>query len=153
MSDDTRYVIREVDPLKDPKRYVEIVRLHKDIFPDDDMYLPEKGHWWIAYSDRRPVAFAGMVPVKGDATKTQFYLCRAGVIKKHRGHGLQKRLIRARMQKAKQIGATRVVTSTYCNPVSSNNLIGAGFRMFKPNTGWGATGTNYWTKDITNGSA
>ena len=146
MTENSKYVVKEIDPLSSPEHYVEIVRLHKECFPEDDMYLPEKGCWWVIYSFMKPVAFAGMVPIKGD--DTSYYMCRAGVTRKHRGNGLQQRLIRVRIQKARQLGLTRLVTSTYCNPISSNNLIKAGFRMFTPVKGWGAIGTNYWTKGI-----
>ena len=57
--------------------------------------IPEfdRGHWWLAYHVAVPVAFAGLVP----ATRVHNagYFCRVGVLKKHCGHGLQLRLMRA----------------------------------------------------------
>lgn len=140
----SEYIVREVDP-SNPKVFMDIVKMHDECFPNDTMYVPVKGHWWIAYCGKKAVAFAGLTPTKAPG---YHYMCRAGVTKKHRGQGLQKRLIQARLKKAKEIGAAMVVTSTYENPSSSNNLIDCGFRMYTPNNGWGATGTSYWQKAV-----
>lgn len=57
-------------------------------------------------------------------------LIRAGVHPKHRGRGLQSRLIQARLKRAAEVGLREVHTYTVTdNPASSNNLIEAGFRM------------------------
>lgn len=116
--------------------------MHDACFPTDKMYLPTKGFWWIAYKENTPAAFAGLVYTKDN--KTIGYMARAGVLRAHRGNGLQKRLIEARICKAKSVNMKSICTTTYCNYVSSNNLIAAGFRMYDPNTPWGAEGTNYW---------
>jgi GNAT superfamily N-acetyltransferase len=66
------------------------------------------------------------------------------VLPSHRGHGAQKRLIRARIRQARALGWTWLITDTYQNPVSSNNLIATNFTLFEPTKPWGAEGTLYW---------
>ena len=113
----------------------------------DETYDSSKGHWWIAYDGALPVAFAGIVQsVQWCDTG---YLCRAGVIPAYRGRGLQKRLIRVRERKARQIEWNYIVTDTSNDNVqSSNSLIACGFRLFTPSKPWGLAGANYWRKQI-----
>lgn len=140
------YRITEVRPETNYKAFADICKMHEACFPNDKMYLPAEGFWWIAYKESEPSAFAGLVYVKEDdkPNKTFGYFVRAGVLKDHRGQGLQRRLIDTRIAKAKSIKMKMLCTSTYENPISSNNLISAGFRMYTPNVGWGADGTSYW---------
>lgn len=129
---------------------VESVRhLQFECLPDDEQLDPHKGHWWVVTTGGQGVAFAGLLPVP--SWPGTGYLCRAGVTRSHRGHGLQRRMIAARIAKAKSLGMERVITTTYDNPQSSNNIIAAGFRMYQPQTPWGATGTCYWVLSL-NGS-
>lgn len=125
-------------PVKGSERplleYLHTASLPSDTFPD---FL--KGFWWIAWDGAAPVAFAGLT-----ATGDTGYLCRAGVIPDYRGKGLQRRLIRVRVNKARRLGLAWLVTDTYRNPVSSNNLIDAGFRMFTPIEPWAADDAVHW---------
>lgn len=104
------------------------------------------GHWWVAFDGDSPVAFGGLV----DSLQTPGagYLCRAGVLPSHRGQGLQARLLKARENKARKLGMGALVTDTFDNPHSSNNLIRAGFRLYEPPYPYGAEGTNYWLKAL-----
>ena len=108
--------------------------------PNDPTKDPSRGHWWIAYRSGQPAAYAGLHVVAGHMG----FLCHAGVLRGHRGHGLQRRLIDKRIEKARHLGLSFVYSTTYANPVSSNNLIACGFRMYTPARPWGAEGTNYW---------
>ena len=56
------------------------------------------------------------------------YLSRCAVHPDFRGHGLQKRLIRARVRWAKRT----TYTYTLDNPASGNALMACGFRLFQP---------------------
>lgn len=107
----------------------------------------EHGHWWVAYTDEKePVAFAGIVPsILGFNTG---YLKRVGVLPEHRGNGLHRRLTRVREARAKKNGWARVVTDTTDNPNSANNLIKAGYLMFKPKYPWAFENSLYWQKTI-----
>lgn len=138
--------LREVDGKAEDKaallRYLQLTALPGDIPMETD-----EGWWWVAYDNGVPVAFAGLTESK------QFpnagYLCRAGVLPTHRGRGLQRRLIAARERKARKLGMVALVSDTYDNPASSNNLIACGFRMHEPLVRYGAEGTNYWRKPLT----
>ena len=89
--------------------------LQRKILPEDSPYEPTRGHWWIAYAEcGKPVAFAGLVrSIKWSDTG---YLCRAGVMDGFNGHGLQKRLIRARLAQARKLGWNWCITDTTNNP-------------------------------------
>lgn len=127
----------------DPAVRKLLCTLQRSCLPGDTVYEPSNGWWYVAYDeDMVPAGFAGVVPSIrwGDCG----YLCRAGVLPSHRGHGLQKKLIRARVKKARQLGWNWLVTDTYENPASSNSLIATGFKLFDPTKPWGANKTLYW---------
>jgi GNAT superfamily N-acetyltransferase len=117
--------------------------LQKKCLPSDTPADTTTGWWWIVYDALNlPCAFAGLVPsVRWGDTG---YLCRAGVLLSHRGQGVQKRLIRARVRQARALGWNWLITDTYENPASSNSLISTGFKLFEPSKPWGANGTLYW---------
>ena len=121
--------------------------LQKKCLPADALYETNSGFWWIVYdSINLPCAFAGLVPSVRWADTG--YLCRAGVLPSHRGQGVQKRLIRARVRQARALGWRWIITDTYENPASSNSLIACGFKLFEPTKPWGATGTLYWRLNL-----
>lgn len=105
------------------------------------------GNWWIAYEGELPVGFGGVVQSAswGDCG----YLCRSGVIRSHRGQGIQKRLLRVREGKARRLGWNWLITDTApWNFASSNSLIATGFRLYQPAKPWGVDGALYWRKKI-----
>ena len=121
--------------------------LQKKCLPGDTPSDTTTGWWWIVYDALNlPCAFAGLVP--SVRWRDTGYLCRAGVISSHRGQGLQKRLIRARVRQAKALGWNWLITDTYENPASSNSLIACGFKLFEPTKPWGADKTLYWRKKL-----
>jgi len=117
--------------------------LQKKILPEDQPYEPTRGHWWIAYAEcGKPVAFAGLVrSIKWTDTG---YLCRAGVLNGFTGHGIQTRLIRARLSQARRLGWNWCITDTTNNPASSNSLINAGFKIYTPGNPWSFKNAIYW---------
>jgi GNAT superfamily N-acetyltransferase len=121
--------------------------LQQKCLPGDTPFDTNYGYWWIVYDAHNlPCAFAGLVSsVRWLDTG---YLCRAGVLSGYRGHGIQKKLIRARIRQAKALGWNWLVTDTYLNPASSNSLIATGFKLFEPSKPWGATQTLYWRKKL-----
>jgi GNAT superfamily N-acetyltransferase len=143
----TRYIIRKVDGA-DYDTADTLRRLHKETFTDGSPTVPtEYGHWWLLFADDEPVGFAGMYP--SHSRKKAGYLCRSGILKAHRGLGLQTRLIRVRERQAKLLGWRLLVTDTsILNPASSNNLVKRGFRIFIPEKKWGYVGTLYWQKKL-----
>jgi predicted GNAT family acetyltransferase len=90
---------------------------------------------------------AGFCAIK-QSSQSEFggYLSRAGVLSQFRGCGLQKRMIKQRLQYAKQQGWAWVTTDTCENVASSNSLITCGFKMFKPEFPWSFAHACYWKK-------
>jgi GNAT superfamily N-acetyltransferase len=140
--------IIKVVPWQDAEALNQITLMHLKCFRAEELdeSLFQRGWWWIAQDDGEPVGFAGMVQSYrwGDAV----YFCRAAVLPKARGNGLQKRLIATRTRKAKQLGMNWAITDTRKNPASANSLISAGFRMYEPALPWGLKDGCYWKKRI-----
>ena len=120
--------------------------LQLEILPGDVPLATDVGYWWIAYLDDQPIAFCAMR--RSAQWCDTAYLCRAGVMKRARGKGLQKRLIRVRERHAKRIKMNWLISDTYQNPESANSLIACGFKMFTPSKPWGAEETCYWRKRL-----
>lgn len=120
--------------------------LQATLLPADTPADTSEGWWWIVWADCEPVGFAGMYASTqwGDAG----YLCRAGVAPKFQGHHLQRRLIRARERQARKLGWKWVLTDTYSNPRSANNLIACGYSTFTPSEPWGGDGGTYWKRRV-----
>jgi hypothetical protein len=87
------YRIREVDAQDDDISEM-LADLHRRTF-FNSAPVPsfDWGHWWIAFHERLPVAFAGLVP--STHAQNAGYLCRVGVVDRHWGRSLQLRLMRA----------------------------------------------------------
>jgi len=101
--------------------------------------------WWIGYDGPNAVAFCCIRPL-GDGL---WYLARAGVLSTHRGKGLQKRMIRLRVNAAMRNGAKHVITDcTLSNPASANSLIACGFKVYTPARAWGLPTSVYWRKEL-----
>ncbi len=138
------YRIREVDGEESDDILAE---LHENTFADA-AYLPDFkiGFWWIVYHGKEPVGFAGLVPSQQRVDAG--YMIRAGVVPKHRGRGLQKRLIRVREAKARRLGWTSLVSDTMENIRSANNLIRHGFKLYNPIFAYSFDTALYWEKRI-----
>jgi GNAT superfamily N-acetyltransferase len=144
------YRIKEVDASAD--EVAEIIRAFnsdpESKFPDlTDAELDGANcYWWIAYCDKEPVGFAGMVPSRQWANVG--YLKRAGVSPAHRGRGLQLRFFRVREKRAKQIGWSHLISETTDTIYSANNFIRAGYRLYEPQKPWAFQRSLYWIKQI-----
>jgi GNAT superfamily N-acetyltransferase len=135
--------IRAVDGAE---QLLVLLDLQLGILPLDRPADTRTGWWWIAYDCARPVGFAGLYP--SSRWSDAGYLCRAGVLPEYRGRGLQKRLIRIRERKARELGMTWLISDTYKNPPSTNSLVACGYRMYEPSEPWGAEGVLYWRKRL-----
>lgn len=134
--------INQVNILNSQVQY-KLSTLQRTCLPYDYPYDTTAGFWWIATTTSgSAVAFAGLV--RSSRWSDSGYLCRAGVVPSSRKQGIQKKLIRVRIKKAKVLKMKWLVTDTYDNPASSNNLISCGFKLFNPSVPWGAEGTLYW---------
>jgi GNAT superfamily N-acetyltransferase len=137
------YCIREVDGADEEDTLAE---LHGLTFLEQAK-LPdfEQGHWWLAYRDLKPVAFAGLVP---SVFANSGYFNRVGVVPEHAGHGLQLRFMRALERRARENGWRMIVSDTTDNVRSANNFIRAGYRMFEPEAPWAFPYSIYWRKHL-----
>jgi GNAT superfamily N-acetyltransferase len=140
------YRIREVDG-QDDEIAETLSDLHCLTFLDGAP-VPEfdQGHWWLAFCGTTPIAFAGVL--RSARACNAGYFCRVGVIQKHRGSGLQLRLMRALEWRARHNGWKSVLSDTTDNIYSANNLICAGYRLYQPRDPWGWPHTLYWRKFI-----
>jgi GNAT superfamily N-acetyltransferase len=145
-----RYRIKRVDG-HDEETADTIRLLHDEIFGDSaDQVDPEWGWFWLVYStdeERDISGFCQLAPTYAQRS-TVAYLRRAGVRLRHRGRGLQRRMVRVRTTYARRLGFHTLVTDTTDNPASANNLIACGFRLYLPQEPWGFNNTIYWTKDL-----
>jgi hypothetical protein len=66
------------------------------------------------------------------------------VLDGYTGHGLQKRLIQARVKQARKLGWNWCITDTTNNPASANSLINAGFKIYTPGQPWSYKNAIYW---------
>jgi L-amino acid N-acyltransferase YncA len=104
------------------------------------------GYWWVAFDGQTAAGFACMRPsVRWEDTG---YLSISGVLRPWRGKGLQKKLIRARIGYARQLGWHTVISDTmHDNPGSMRNLIACGFKPYSPQVRWGdADHAVYWIR-------
>jgi GNAT superfamily N-acetyltransferase len=140
------FIIRKVD-IRNSSHVSVIKHLQKEILPSDNLYKPDHGHWWVAYTEaEKPVAFGGLV--RSMVWTDTGYLCRSGVLDEYTGHGLQKRLIQARIKQAKKLGWNWVITDTTDNPASANSLINSGFKIYTPGNPWSFRNAIYWKYKI-----
>jgi len=142
----TRYVVRKVDPIAYAE---EIARMMATGFNNGAGDRPTTFigmAWWVAFAVvdgvEQPVGCASMCHSMYE--EGSFYLARAFVEADHRGQGLQRKLIQARVARAKELKGTHVSSDTYDNPPSTNNLIACGFRAYRPASQWRGEGTMYW---------
>lgn len=97
-----------------------------------DRCHPGKVLWWVALVGKDAAGFAALTP--GD---DYGYLSAAAVLRKFRGRGIQRKLIKARIDEARRRKWDRVVSYTYNdNVASANSLIDCGFRRFAPARPW-----------------
>ena len=140
------FIIRKVD-IRNSSHVSVIKHLQKEILPSDNLYKPDHGHWWVAYTEaEKPVAFGGLV--RSMVWTDTGYLCRSGVLDEYTGHGLQKRLIQARIKQAQKLGWNWVITDTTDNPASANSLINSGFKIYTPGNPWSFRNAIYWKYKI-----
>lgn len=123
-----------------------LIELQGETFASDEVLVPTRGQWWIAYDDGEPCGFAALLDVP--SWPNSGYMARCGVLHSHRGQGIQRSLLTVRERMARRLGLERIISTTYNNPVSANNLISRGFLTYEPTVRWGADNTIYWVKTL-----
>ena len=123
-----------------------LAELHTALFPGIT-FPSDGGFWWLVWRGREAVAFSYMCgstwfPSTG-------YFARVGVLKSHRGHGLQRRLMNAAERKARSLKWEAIVSDTNEVPRSAANFEALGYTQFTPEKPWAATKALYWRKDLT----
>ena len=128
------------------------MRLDRACFPKDKPVDLGGAIWWTAECDGKVVGYAGLRVCQAAENAGLAFLCRVGVDRGHRGHGLQKRLIRARERAARRAGVRQVVTYVVpWNEASANSLIACGYRLYRPASRWGGAGCVYFQKRLRRG--
>jgi RimJ/RimL family protein N-acetyltransferase len=126
-----------------------VLPLDQLCFPSDHRPVLENSVWWVVWCDREPVAYAGLRLCQYTENRGLGFLSRAGVVAKHRGHGLQKRLIRAREAAARTCGLTELVTYVaHWNAASINSLVACGYRFYRPADRWAGSSSVYLRKRL-----
>lgn len=142
----TVYSVRQVDPIVEHEVLAGLARLCDRDTSIKAALDTSRGDWWLAFADDVAVGFAGLRDANTDPEAS--FLCLAGVMPEHRGRGLQKRLIAARLRRAKALGKRRAITYTaVSNVASANALIARGFRLYRPALTWGDEFC-YWKKEL-----
>jgi len=141
------YIIKEVDGF-DGAIALELEQLHIETFWNDAPQInPEIGHWWLVYSNKEAIGFAGMQ--ESTVYPGSGYFNRVGVLHKHRGQRLTIRLMMAIASRARRNGWKSIVSdNTTDNPASANNFMRLGYRMFWPKRPWGLPNSMYWHKQL-----
>lgn len=130
-----------------------IKRLDREIFGEDvetdcgSRYDAENIVWWLAWIGDELAGFCGLKVMSDDGKYG--YLNRAGVVKKFRGNGLQRKLIQVRDAEARRRGL--VCNITYTAPgnwPSANNLVRCGYTMYDPQQRYGLKGSLYFMKEF-----
>lgn len=126
-----------------------VLALDQECFPSDYRPTLENSLWWVVWQGKEPVGYAGLRVCQTSCNKGLGFLSRAGVLRKHRGKGLQKRLIRAREAEARALGLNELVTYVaHWNSPSINSLVSCGYRFYRPATKWGGKEAVYLRKQL-----
>lgn len=136
-----------------PKRYsIEhrpyseaIDDLQRLCLPSDEIVYDDPNYrYWLAFNDKKPVAFIIM-----HDNGSYWYLKRAGTLPAHEGNGLYPRLLRVAFKAMRKAGVFTCVTDTAnWNWRSNNGLIRAGFRTYLPQEKWSWEDGLYWKIDL-----
>lgn len=141
------YRIREVDGAEeDVADWIETLHRITASFPDIPPKALLEGFWWLVFFGSTPVAFAGMI--KSTHVQRAGYFIRVGVEDKHRGNGLQLRLMRCLERRARARGWSQIISDTTEATHSANNFIRSGYRLFDPAHPWAFPHSLYWKKDL-----
>jgi hypothetical protein len=111
---------------------------------DEPVYDDPSYRYWLAFNDKKPVAFIIM-----HDNGSYWYLKRAGTLPAHEGNRLYPRLLRAAFKAMRKAGVRTCVTDTAnWNWRSNNGLIRAGFRTYLPQEKWSWEDGLYWKIDL-----
>jgi len=125
--------------------YDLMTELNRKIFGKGLDLIFKNHKCWIVWKDKEPVGLCSYKDF-GDGIA---FLSRAGMIREHRGHGLQQRMIRIRLRACKEAGFKTAITyTTNDNGPSFHSLQKAGFFLYCPQDPWAGTDKLYWRKSL-----
>lgn len=136
--------------IQPPDVVKDVKKLDKLMFSGDERIKTKDYFIWVTRDkEGKAVAYGSMRPCQMPENKGLVLLTRAGVLPEYQGRGLQKRLIRARIKKATEMGYKECVV--YCkwwNAASINALIACGFRVYQPASAYAGTHSVYLRREL-----
>ena len=109
-----------------------VERMDRLCFPLDTPPTFAGASWHIGWEGEEPACYCAWKPVDQDGTPVGF-LYRGGVLPAHRGHGLQREMIRLRETEMLQQRIAVSVTYTDADGAASmRSLIAEGYRPYAP---------------------
>jgi len=133
--------------LRKSTNYQLIAGMDSKLFPEDYPVTDWiDSTWWVGYISGKPVCYCG---IKKITEQDYGYMIRAGVMPEAQGCGIQKKMINRRLEYAKDMGWSHVITdTTHDNYASINSLIGVGFKVYQPGECWANEYSLYWIKSL-----
>jgi GNAT superfamily N-acetyltransferase len=130
----------------------ELSKYHKQIIYDfDQEHFPEcissplRDTFWLFVYYKDPSNIIAYSALDMNRKKDYYFLARSGVDEEHRGNGIQKYMIRSRIEYAKTISNKQIMTYTHPENIASmNSLISCDFRIFKPKYRFAGKNMIYW---------
>ena len=106
-------------------------------------------HYWNAMCLTVPYSGYLVGTAEAKLVDDMLYLSNCEVVPRHRGFGLQRRLIHARVRFAKKLGLEACISYTLPHvTASSNNLYRCGFKLYRPENLWVGEEANYWIREL-----
>lgn len=144
--------IREIAE-EDEDTWADVLALDALEFPPGTWDTPRRSSLFVCEAHTRAgwelAAYASARDLLGDGELGSVYFDRAAVARAYRGRGLQRRLIRRRLEWARARNARVAITYTMAGlAVSANNLIACGFRLYVPEYAWAGTDALYWWRHV-----
>jgi GNAT superfamily N-acetyltransferase len=102
----------------------------------------------VAPAPDNTIALSSAGPSLRELMEDGIYLGRCGVLSAYRGYGIQRQMIRLRVQWARRHGYRWAVSDTTDNIPSANNLISCGFRLYTPKITYSFARALYWRKKL-----
>lgn len=133
-----------------------ILRLDGICFPLDAPPVIDGAQWIVGWHGGVPIAYCAWKTVEHDGVPVGFHY-RGGVLPDHRGHGLQRRMLRLREAAMRAQGLAAAVTYTDADGAASMcNLIAEGYRPYAPGPATtlsglgrlGRVGFVHWRKEL-----
>ena len=122
-----------------------ILDLNHQIMPEDHLEIDEKTTAWIVKVDGEIAGFCTLREIGHHIA----YLDRGGVLPKHQGKGIHRRLIAVRERYARSRGMHKIITYVMpYNYPSMFTLVRCNYLKYKPEYPWAGTNIVYFIKEL-----